>query len=74
MSQISENAPSSQTMTVSENETQREGDQQPPLQERRSPKLRLRLQPPQNDHRVTWTADVVDNEHMNKKKSKCKRD
>uniref|UniRef100_A0A060T9Y6 Type 1 phosphatases regulator n=1 Tax=Blastobotrys adeninivorans TaxID=409370 RepID=A0A060T9Y6_BLAAD len=30
----------------------------------------LRLQGSANERRVRWTEDVVDNEHMNKKKSK----
>ncbi|XP_058120296.1 E3 ubiquitin-protein ligase PPP1R11-like [Anopheles ziemanni] len=35
------------------------------------PVLRLRLQKPRNDKKVQWTNGTVDNEHMNKKKSKC---
>ncbi|XP_035914782.1 E3 ubiquitin-protein ligase PPP1R11 [Anopheles stephensi] len=35
------------------------------------PVLRLRLQKPRNSKKVQWTNGTVDNEHMNKKKSKC---
>lgn len=35
------------------------------------PVLRLRLQKPRSDKKVQWTNGTVDNEHMNKKKSKC---
>ncbi|XP_053673376.1 E3 ubiquitin-protein ligase PPP1R11-like isoform X2 [Anopheles nili] len=35
------------------------------------PVLRLRLQKPRNGKKVQWTNGTVDNEHMNKKKSKC---
>ncbi|XP_063702085.1 E3 ubiquitin-protein ligase PPP1R11 [Culicoides brevitarsis] len=35
------------------------------------PVLRLRLQKPKNDKKVQWTTETVDNEDMNKKKSKC---
>ncbi|XP_058058454.1 E3 ubiquitin-protein ligase PPP1R11 [Anopheles bellator] len=36
-----------------------------------APVLRLRLQKPRSDKKVQWTNGTVDNEHMNKKKSKC---
>lgn len=36
-----------------------------------SPTLRLKLRKPKNDRKVQWTTETVDNEHMNKKKSKC---
>uniref|UniRef100_A0A182NNV5 Uncharacterized protein n=1 Tax=Anopheles dirus TaxID=7168 RepID=A0A182NNV5_9DIPT len=39
-------------------------DEEPPV-------LRLRLQKPRNGKKVQWTNGTVDNEHMNKKKSKC---
>lgn len=34
--------------------------------------LQLKLRKPKNKREVKWTTDTVDNEHMNKKKSKCK--
>lgn len=37
------------------------------------PTLHLRLRKPKNDKKVQWTTETVDNEHLNKKKSKCKR-
>uniref|UniRef100_A0A0B7BU92 E3 ubiquitin-protein ligase PPP1R11 n=1 Tax=Arion vulgaris TaxID=1028688 RepID=A0A0B7BU92_9EUPU len=40
-------------------------------QQQSQPILHLRLQQTRNDHKVTWTADTVDNELMGKKKSKC---
>ncbi|XP_064615924.1 E3 ubiquitin-protein ligase PPP1R11-like isoform X2 [Liolophura sinensis] len=36
-----------------------------------SPRLVLKLKKPKNDKKVQWSNDTVDNEHMNKKKSKC---
>jgi len=33
--------------------------------------LKLKLKKPPASRRVQWTEDTVDNEHMNKKKSKC---
>lgn len=36
-----------------------------------SPVLQLKLRKPKNDKKVKWTTETVDNEHMNKKKSKC---
>lgn len=33
--------------------------------------LRLRLQKPKSNKKVVWSTDTIDNEHMNKKKSKC---
>lgn len=36
-----------------------------------SPTLRLKLRKPKHDKKVKWTTETVDNEHMNKKKSKC---
>lgn len=38
-----------------------------------SPTLALKLRKPKNDKKVKWTTETVDNEHMNKKKSKCKK-
>ena len=34
-------------------------------------RLRLTKNPPRSGRRVSWTTDTVDNELMNKKKSKC---
>lgn len=36
-----------------------------------SPILRLRLKKPKSRKKVKWTNDTVDNEGLNKKKSKC---
>lgn len=33
--------------------------------------VRLKLRKPKSDKKVKWDADTVDNEHMNKRKSKC---
>ena len=33
--------------------------------------VKLRLRKPKNDRKVQWESGTVDNEHMNKKKSKC---
>uniref|UniRef100_A0A4Y0BKH9 E3 ubiquitin-protein ligase PPP1R11 n=1 Tax=Anopheles funestus TaxID=62324 RepID=A0A4Y0BKH9_ANOFN len=56
------------TETVLQNEsipgTSSSNHQDPPV-------LRLRLQKPRNGKKVQWTNGTVDNEHMNKKKSKC---
>ncbi|XP_054257601.1 E3 ubiquitin-protein ligase PPP1R11-like, partial [Macrosteles quadrilineatus] len=35
------------------------------------PTLRLRLKKPKSKKQVKWGEDTVDNEHLNKKKSKC---
>ncbi|XP_062120969.1 E3 ubiquitin-protein ligase PPP1R11 [Drosophila sulfurigaster albostrigata] len=35
------------------------------------PTLQLRLEPPRDDRRVVFHEGVLDNEHMNRKKSKC---
>ena len=37
-----------------------------------SPQVKLKLKKPKNDKKIKWTQDTVDNEDMNKKKSKCK--
>ena len=34
--------------------------------------VRLVLKKPKNSRKVNWTNETVDNEHMNKRKSKCK--
>ncbi|KAL3870805.1 hypothetical protein ACJMK2_038845 [Sinanodonta woodiana] len=36
-----------------------------------SPTLRLKLRKPKDNKKVKWTTDTVDNENLNKKKSKC---
>lgn len=33
--------------------------------------MRFQLNRPRSERRVNWTSDTVDNEGMNKKKSKC---
>ena len=38
--------------------------------ERLSP-VTLKLRKPKQEKRVNWTNDTIDNEHLNKKKSKC---
>lgn len=35
------------------------------------PTVRLRLRKPKSNKKVQWTQGTVDNEHLNKKKSKC---
>ncbi|XP_052790625.1 E3 ubiquitin-protein ligase PPP1R11-like [Mya arenaria] len=42
-----------------------------PAEGSRSPTLALKLRKPKNDKKVKWTTETVDNEHLNKKKSKC---
>ena len=37
-----------------------------------SPRVTLKLKKPKSDKKVKWTTETVDNEHLNKKKSKCK--
>lgn len=36
------------------------------------PTLRLRLKKPKSQKKVEFEAGTIDNEHLNKKKSKCK--
>jgi len=36
------------------------------------PTVRLRLRMPKSNKKVQWTQGTVDNENLNKKKSKCK--
>ncbi|XP_022701909.1 type 1 phosphatases regulator YPI1-like isoform X2 [Varroa jacobsoni] len=38
---------------------------------RLSPSLVLKLKKPKSDRKVGWSSDVIDNENLNKKKSKC---
>ncbi|KXJ75986.1 hypothetical protein RP20_CCG010521 [Aedes albopictus] len=54
--------------TITETITQ---EQIPSTSRQEPPVLRLRLQKPRSDKKVQWTNGTVDNEHMNKKKSKC---
>ncbi|KAJ8934943.1 hypothetical protein NQ314_013102 [Rhamnusium bicolor] len=35
------------------------------------PTVKLKLRKPRTDRKVQWTTETVDNEHMNRKKSKC---
>ncbi|KAK2159071.1 hypothetical protein LSH36_159g06030 [Paralvinella palmiformis] len=37
----------------------------------RSPRIVLKLHKPKSEKQVKWKQDTVDNENMNKKKSKC---
>ncbi|EAT40594.1 AAEL007679-PA [Aedes aegypti] len=53
--------------TITETITQ----EQIPSTSQEPPVLRLRLKKPRTDKKVQWTNGTVDNEHMNKKKSKC---
>ncbi|XP_011504252.1 PREDICTED: protein phosphatase 1 regulatory subunit 11 [Ceratosolen solmsi marchali] len=57
--QMSGQSSSSQTETVVDGGTQD------------VPTLRLRLRKPKSDKKVQWTQGTIDNEQMNKKKSKC---
>ncbi|XP_012262577.1 protein phosphatase 1 regulatory subunit INH3 [Athalia rosae] len=52
-----------QTETLSEREIT-DGSQDVPI-------VRLCLRKPKSSKKVQWTQGTVDNEHMNKKKSKC---
>ncbi|XP_058446054.1 E3 ubiquitin-protein ligase PPP1R11 isoform X2 [Malaya genurostris] len=55
-------------VTITETLTQ---EQIPSASTQQAPVLRLRLQKPRSAKQVKWTNGTVDNEHMNKKKSKC---
>ncbi|XP_018568631.1 protein phosphatase 1 regulatory subunit 11 isoform X2 [Anoplophora glabripennis] len=35
------------------------------------PRVTLKLRKPRTDRKVQWSTETVDNEHLNKKKSKC---
>ncbi|XP_055638615.1 E3 ubiquitin-protein ligase PPP1R11 [Toxorhynchites rutilus septentrionalis] len=52
------------TETLTSNEIPGTSNQEPPV-------LRLRLQKPHSSKKVQWSNGTVDNEHMNRKKSKC---
>ncbi|XP_015177359.1 PREDICTED: protein phosphatase 1 regulatory subunit 11 isoform X2 [Polistes dominula] len=54
----------SQTETVLEGDNTDSGSQDVPT-------VHLRLRKPRSNKKVQWTQETVDNEHMNKKKSKC---
>ena len=43
------------------------------FQQGRSPAVKLKLKKPKNDKKVQWQEGTVDNEFMDKKKSKCKQ-
>lgn len=45
--------------------------EQDPAECQRSPTVTLKLKKSEPDRKVKWGEDTVDNEHMNKKKSKC---
>ncbi|XP_070154249.1 E3 ubiquitin-protein ligase PPP1R11-like isoform X2 [Polyergus mexicanus] len=51
-----------QTETISETDVSESQD---------VPTVRLRLRKPKSNKKVQWTQGTVDNEHLNKKKSKC---
>ncbi|XP_062545511.1 E3 ubiquitin-protein ligase PPP1R11 [Armigeres subalbatus] len=55
------------SITITETHTH----EQIPSTSQEPPVLRLRLQKPRSSKKVQWTNGTVDNEHMNKKKSKC---
>ncbi|XP_012272979.1 type 1 phosphatases regulator YPI1 [Orussus abietinus] len=61
----SQSSSHSQTETVLEEDTTDSGTQEVPT-------VHLRLRKPRSSKKVQWTQGTVDNEHMNKKKSKCK--
>ncbi|XP_076683472.1 E3 ubiquitin-protein ligase PPP1R11-like isoform X1 [Andrena cerasifolii] len=60
-----QSAPQTQTETVLETDVTDSGSQDV------APTVRLRLRKPKCNKKVQWTQGTVDNEHMNKKKSKC---
>ncbi|XP_011691016.1 PREDICTED: protein phosphatase 1 regulatory subunit 11 [Wasmannia auropunctata] len=53
-----------QTETISEADVTDSGSQDVPT-------VRLRLRKPKSNKKVQWTQGTVDNENLNKKKSKC---
>jgi len=55
--------------TVSASVTKLES--QPEASGGRSSPVTLKLRKPKAEKKVSWTTATVDNEHMNKKKSKC---
>lgn len=59
-----QSAAQTQTETVLETDVTDSGSQDVPT-------VRLRLRKPKSNKKVQWTQGTVDNEHMNKKKSKC---
>ncbi|XP_023012351.1 E3 ubiquitin-protein ligase PPP1R11 [Leptinotarsa decemlineata] len=40
-------------------------------EEQQVPRVTLKLRKPRTDRKVQWSTETVDNENMNKKKSKC---
>ncbi|OXA38914.1 E3 ubiquitin-protein ligase PPP1R11 [Folsomia candida] len=54
---------SNSTLTLTETE--------PPRLHEPAPSVRLVLKKPKNSKKVNWTTETVDNEHMDKRKSKC---
>lgn len=59
-----QSASQTQTETVLEADVTDSGSQDVPT-------VRLRLRKPRSNKKVQWTQGTVDNEHLNKKKSKC---
>ncbi|XP_060516667.1 E3 ubiquitin-protein ligase PPP1R11 [Cylas formicarius] len=53
--------PSSSTVTLVETDEQ----------DHTVPRVTVKLKKPKTDRKVNWTTDTVDNENLNKKKSKC---
>ncbi|KAH8375080.1 hypothetical protein KR093_003707, partial [Drosophila rubida] len=68
MSQQHVNSDTGATTTETIDET--DGCQQFDTSEN-APTLQLRLEPPRDDRRVVFHEGVIDNEHMNRLKSKC---
>ncbi|XP_063242848.1 E3 ubiquitin-protein ligase PPP1R11 [Bacillus rossius redtenbacheri] len=65
MSEQEKRPPASSEVTVTLCESEEERAQQD------VPTVRLRLRKPKPKKKVQWGEGTVDNEHMNKKKSKC---
>ncbi|CAL8083358.1 unnamed protein product [Orchesella dallaii] len=59
-----------ETSVVTTSQTTLEATARPEAQESSST-VRLVLRKPKNKKKVVWTEETVDNEHMNKRKSKC---
>ncbi|XP_025112465.1 E3 ubiquitin-protein ligase PPP1R11-like isoform X3 [Pomacea canaliculata] len=59
-----ENTMTNDNVTVTETITEEEETQH-------GPTLHLKLKNPKPDKKVKWSTETIDNEHMNKRKSKC---
>jgi len=57
-------ASGSRTICVTESENAQASPQEPD-------QVTLKLRKPSTDKKVSWEANTVDNEHLNRKKSKC---